>query len=205
MSHANDTLRFGSYLLHPVQGLTCGTKEVRVTQKALRVLWMLARRAGETVTKEELFREVWPYVAVSDAALTTCIRELRAAFQDDARRPSFIETRHRQGFRFVAPTRPAPDRSKQLSARLPHAALCVGREHELEIIKSTLATARAGARQLIVIGGEAGIGKTTLLRTFVDGLDCDETAAVSGATCAEAISGCEPYRPLLDSVSMLCT
>jgi DNA-binding winged helix-turn-helix (wHTH) protein len=206
MGDADDTLRFGSYTLHRVQGLTCGTNEVRVTQKALRVLWALARRAGDTVTKEELFREVWPDVAVGDAALTTCIRELRAAFRDDARRPSFIETRHRQGFRFVAPTRSAQEHaSKRLAAQLPPPGLCVGRERELEVLQSTLQTARAGSRQLVVLAGEAGIGKTTLLRTFVDGLNGDEAAAVTGATCADAAGGCEPYRPLLDSVSMLCT
>jgi DNA-binding winged helix-turn-helix (wHTH) protein len=206
MSDAGDTLRFGSYTLHRVQGLMHGTQEVRVTQKALRVLWALARRAGDTVTKDELFREVWPDVAVSDAALTTCVRELRAAFRDDARRPSFIETRHRQGFRFIAPTRIAQDHgSARLAARLPSPALCVGRERELEVLRSTLETARAGARQLVVLAGEAGIGKTTLLRTFVDGLNGDETAVVTGATCAEASGGGEPYRPLLDSVSMLCT
>jgi predicted ATPase len=204
MGDADDTLRFGPYTLHRVQGLMRGAQEVRVTQKALRVLWTLALRAGETVTKDELFREVWRDVAVSDAALTTCIQELRRALGDVAQRPAFIETRHRQGFRFVAQTQPAVTEASKPAAPLA-SALCVGREREIEILRSALANTRAGARQLVVIRGESGIGKSTLLRTFVDGLAADATMAVSGATCAEAIGGCEPYRPLLDSVSMFCT
>jgi pimeloyl-ACP methyl ester carboxylesterase len=40
---------------------------------------------------------------VSDDALTSCIQELRRALEDDSKHPRFIETRHRRGYRFVAP------------------------------------------------------------------------------------------------------
>jgi len=46
---------------------------------------------------------LWPDTAVSDAALTRCIREIREALTDDARSPQYIETAHRRGFRFVGP------------------------------------------------------------------------------------------------------
>src|SRR4029077_8362675 len=39
---------------------------------------------------------------VSDDALNSCIKELRRALADDARRPRYIETRHRRGYRFAA-------------------------------------------------------------------------------------------------------
>ena len=93
---------FGRYRLHPVQGLKCSGREVRVTPKSLALLALLARRAGEVVTKEELFRVVWPGTVVSDAALATCIRELRQALDDDARHPRFIETVRGVGFRLRA-------------------------------------------------------------------------------------------------------
>ena len=44
---------------------------------------------------------MWPEVAVGDAALVTCIQELRKALGDDARRPRYIETLHRRGYRFI--------------------------------------------------------------------------------------------------------
>ncbi|MGE4094434.1 MAG: tetratricopeptide repeat protein [Candidatus Binatia bacterium] len=73
-----------------------------MTGKATSVLRYLAERAGQVVTKEELFAAVWPDAVVSDAALTTCIQEVRQALRDNARQPRFIETVHRRGFRFVA-------------------------------------------------------------------------------------------------------
>ena len=66
------------------------------------MLAALIEHAGELVTRDELFRSVWGDTVVGDAALTACIQELRGALDDDARRPRFIETRHRRGYRFVA-------------------------------------------------------------------------------------------------------
>lgn len=80
-----------------------GDEELRLTPKAASVLALLLRHAGEPVTKETLFATVWPDVAVGDDALATCIAELRRALGDDARHARFIETRHRRGYRFVAP------------------------------------------------------------------------------------------------------
>jgi TolB-like protein len=74
---------------------------VHLTPKALALLSYMADRPGEVITKDQLFNAVWPEVSVGDAALVTCIQELRRALKDDARRPRFIETLHRRGYRFV--------------------------------------------------------------------------------------------------------
>ena len=87
-------LRFGPYQLDPRTGqLWRGTQEVRVTPKAAAVLRHLVERTGQVVTKEDLFTAVWPETVVSDAALTSCIQELRQALHDQARKP----TLHRDG------------------------------------------------------------------------------------------------------------
>jgi TolB-like protein/tetratricopeptide (TPR) repeat protein len=78
-------------------------QELRLTPKAAGVLKMLVSNAGAPVSKGDLFASVWPDVAVTDDALTTCIQELRRVLSDDARRPQFIETRHRRGYQFIAP------------------------------------------------------------------------------------------------------
>src|SRR6516225_11619602 len=95
--------------------------EVKLTPRAAAVLQLLAERAQELVTKQELFDRVWGGMAVSDDALTSCIQELRAALGDDARRPHTIETRHRRGYRLMMPATPIASRSNaavppQLSA-----------------------------------------------------------------------------------------
>ena len=105
------TLTFGRYRLEPRGGLMSGDRNVRLTPKALALLSFMAARPGEVITKEELFGAVWPEVTVGDAALVTCIQELRRALGDDARRPRYIETLHRRGYSFVG----------KLAARLPAA------------------------------------------------------------------------------------
>src|SRR5712692_4699779 len=95
-------LTFGSYRLDPQTGqLWRGKQEVRLTGKASAVLCYLVERAGQVVTKDELFAAVWPETVVSDAALTSCIQELRRVLRDQAKRPHYIATVHRRGFQFI--------------------------------------------------------------------------------------------------------
>jgi TolB-like protein len=100
-------LTFGRYRLEPRGGLKSGAREVHLTPKALALLSFIAERPGEVVTKEELFGAVWPETTVGDAALVTCIQELRKALRDDARKPRYIETLHRRGYRFIGKAAPA--------------------------------------------------------------------------------------------------
>jgi adenylate cyclase len=94
---------FGGYRFDPDTGqLWAGGREVRLTPKAAAVLGVLVTRAGQPVSKDDLFAAVWSGLAVSDDALTSCIQELRRALDDDPKQPRFIETRHRRGYRFVA-------------------------------------------------------------------------------------------------------
>ena len=102
------TLTFGRYRLEPHIGLMSGGRNVHLTPKALALLNFIADRPGEVVTKDQLFAAVWPEVNVGDAALVTCIQELRHALKDDARRPRYIETVHRRGYRFVGKMTEAP-------------------------------------------------------------------------------------------------
>ena len=97
-------ISFGGYRFDGATGrLWSGAKEVRLTPKASEVLKQLVLRAGEPVSKVDLFATVWSGTAVSDDALTSCIQELRRALEDDSKQPRFIETRHRRGYRFIAP------------------------------------------------------------------------------------------------------
>src|SRR5215510_2191179 len=96
-------LSFGPYRLDTQkEQFWCETQLVRLTPKAFQVLCYVVERPGQLVTKEELFRVLWADTVVSDAALTTCIQEIRKALQDNARSPQYLETVHRRGFRFIA-------------------------------------------------------------------------------------------------------
>ncbi len=99
-------LSFGPYRVDPDGGqLWRGTQAVKLTPKALAVLRVLVTRPGQAVSKEEFFRAVWADTMVSDAALTSCIQELRQALHDEARNPRYIETVHRRGYRFIGAVR----------------------------------------------------------------------------------------------------
>src|SRR5436190_6342017 len=154
-------LTFGRCRLQPRRGLISGTREVKLTPKALALLSFLAERPGEVVTKDELFTAVWPESTVGDAALVTCIQEVRSALQDDARQPRYIETLHRRGYRFIGralPASPAPSSGPTRSAavRSPTADLPVGRELELQQLHRWFAAACEGERQIVFVTGEPG-------------------------------------------------
>jgi DNA-binding CsgD family transcriptional regulator len=85
-------------------------------------------------------------------------------------------------------------RSGSSSLRSP--PLLVGREREQEILRTELATAIAGQGRLILLGGEAGIGKTTLAR------DLSRDAATLGCRVLAGhcfdLTNTPPYGPWLD-------
>jgi TolB-like protein len=99
---AEPSFSFGPFRLMRRTGeLWHGGTEVRLTPRAAAVLALLLERAPQVVTKQELLDRVWEQSSVGNEALTSCIKELRRALDDDAREPRYIETRHRRGYRLV--------------------------------------------------------------------------------------------------------
>ncbi len=95
---------FGEFRLDPANAtLKRGATPIALTPKAFGVLEWLVARAGQLVTKDEFMDRLWPGVFVGDAVLKVCIREIRVALGDDHQHPTFIETAHKRGYRFVAP------------------------------------------------------------------------------------------------------
>ena len=100
-------ITFGAYRLDLASGrLLRDDTNVPLRLKAFAVLEYLAQRPGRLVGRDELLDAVWPSTHVSPSVLAGCIRELRRALHDDARRARFIETAHRRGYRFIGA--PAP-------------------------------------------------------------------------------------------------
>lgn len=85
---------------------------IRLRPQSFDVLAVLLERAGEVVTREELQRRLWPGEVFVDFErnLNCAMARLRAALNDPAARPRFIETLPKRGYRFLAEareTRPA--------------------------------------------------------------------------------------------------
>jgi len=82
---------------------------IRLRPQALKVLALLVSRAGELVTRDEIRTEIWSADTFVDfnQGLNACIKQVRAALDDDAEAPRFIETVPKLGYRFLAPLEPA--------------------------------------------------------------------------------------------------
>ena len=182
-----------------------GPDVVPLRHKTLGVLHALVARAGQLLTKEALIASVWPETAVSETVLTVAIRELRRVLGDQARCPQFIETVHGRGYRFIAPVTvqaPSPERSQAAGTRPPLPATAhgppacfVGRHDALAQLRQWWAQARQGRRQVGVIAGEPGMGKTALVNTFVAQVTAAEACWVGHGQCVETYGAGEPYCP----------
>lgn len=194
-------LRFGPFELDPRAGLKRGNRLLRLTPKALAVIAELASRPGEVVTKDELFEAVWPDTAVSDAALVTCIQEIRQALRDNVARPRFIETVHRRGYRFLHSLEKQVDPAHAYGPTIDRSRLLVGRARELEELSAVLARAQRGVRQIVFVSGDPGIGKTSLVETFLERARASQDLQLALGQSVERHETSEAYQPLLEALT----
>src|SRR5215217_4314430 len=75
---------------------------VPLSPKIIDLLLFLAARPSVLVSKDDLFRALWPDVAVTDNALTQAVSELRQALGDDPASPKYVQTVARRGYRFIS-------------------------------------------------------------------------------------------------------
>lgn len=78
-----------------------GDAVVEVEARSMQVLVCLAQHAPNVVSKQRLMREVWGDAFVSEEVLSHAIWELRKAFGDDARKPVYIQTIAKKGYRLL--------------------------------------------------------------------------------------------------------
>lgn len=98
-------LKFGPYLVDPSAGeIRKNGYQIRLQDKPLRVLTLLAQRQGELVTREELQKHLWPGDTFVDfeTGLNTAVSKVREALSDSAETHRYIQTIPRRGYRFVA-------------------------------------------------------------------------------------------------------
>lgn len=96
--------RFGPFALDPSAfRLLRDEHVIQLSPKIIDLLLYLVARPSVLVSKDELFKALWPDVAVTDNALTQAVSELRQALGDDPSEPSYIQTVARRGYRFIAP------------------------------------------------------------------------------------------------------
>ena len=113
-------LQFGEFSLDRRNAcLWHGAEVLKLKPKAFDVLRYLVEHSGQLVSKDDLWRAIWPDVAVTDGVLAVCLTEIRQALGDDAKAPRFIETVHRRGYRFIAPVVETTARISSFAFQVP--------------------------------------------------------------------------------------
>ena len=135
------------------------------------VLVHLASHPDRVVSKEELLDTVWGDRFVSESALTSRIKAARRAVGDDGTRQAVIATAHGRGYRMVVPVHEHGGNGRgEVRAPPPlhdvHPLALLERDEPLAELTRALAAARSGSGRLVCVAGEAGIGKSALIRSF---------------------------------------
>jgi TolB-like protein/DNA-binding winged helix-turn-helix (wHTH) protein/Flp pilus assembly protein TadD len=100
------SVRFGPFEINLRTGdLLRSGRKIKLQPQPAKVLCLLATRAGELVTREQLQQETWgPDTFVDfNHGLNFSIRQIRTCLGDDPEHPVYIETIPRRGYRFIAP------------------------------------------------------------------------------------------------------
>ena len=96
-----ESVKFGPFAFVPGDGLWRDDQPVALPPRALGVLTTLLATPGIVVSKQALMDAVWRDTFVTESSLLEAIGLLRDALGDDRRNPSYIQTVHRRGYRFI--------------------------------------------------------------------------------------------------------
>lgn len=157
---------FGPFKLFPDRQLLQRDGEpVRIGGRALEILTVLVRRAGELVTKGDLTQCVWPDTFVHESNLKVNVAALRRVLGEAAPDASYVATVPGRGYRFVSRVQVQPSTSNALARPntpgsnrgFPQPQIVIGREEEISTLADLVATSRC-----VTIVGPGGSGKTTV-------------------------------------------
>ena len=151
MRLADHTLDLHAGTLHDASGVI-----VSMRPQAWAVLAVLARHAGQVVTKDQLLDTVWPGLVVTEGSIAQAISDVRAALGSAGH--TLVKSVPRRGYVLVVGS---SDLASQASHNVPElpasAGPLFGRDSELRALLDMLTTHR-----LVTLLGAGGIGKTVL-------------------------------------------
>jgi DNA-binding winged helix-turn-helix (wHTH) protein len=78
-------------------------RKIKLQGLPFQALALLLERPGEVITREEFEKRLWPSDTFVDFdhSLNTAIKKLRQALDDNNKKPRFVETLPKRGYRFI--------------------------------------------------------------------------------------------------------
>ncbi|HEY7289751.1 MAG TPA: winged helix-turn-helix domain-containing protein [Vicinamibacterales bacterium] len=120
-------LRIGEWRVDPMSGeIERAGTTIRLDARATRLLLCLAEHRGEVVSIDDLLAQAWSGVSVTPDSVYQAVASLRRQLGDDPKRPTYIATVPRMGYRMIATvgawTAPATDGAESTSQPSPISA-----------------------------------------------------------------------------------
>jgi predicted ATPase/DNA-binding winged helix-turn-helix (wHTH) protein len=180
--------------------------------RTFAVLRYLVANPGRLVSHDELLDKLWPDTFVQPQVLRTYVLELRRLLGDDAKQPRFIRSLPKRGYVFLAAVTEVANckhaiagaasaaKNNGSSVRASH---LVGRDKELSVLRGCMERLAGKTRQVMLISGDVGAGKSALVEEFVRE-SASSPIAVARGQCVQGIAAREQYYPLLEALAHLC-
>ncbi|MDH5672589.1 MAG: AAA family ATPase [Myxococcales bacterium] len=211
-------IRFGEHAVDlDLFELRRGGQVVPMQPKVFDVLVYLLKHRERVVGKTELLDALWPEEHVNESAIAWSISHARRAIGQQRGDKGPIETVHGRGYRFVGEVQHDPEPSsvpppataadsEALAQPLPNPGVgsqpprepLVGREELMQRLGNRLDEARAGSGRLLLLTGEAGIGKTRCAEELAQ-VAAEHGMCVATGRCVEA-SGAPVFWPFVQAL-----
>ena len=137
-----------------------GGAVLHVEPRVFDLLLYLAKHNDRIATKAELLAAVWQGVAVSDSVLSTAMNGVRRAIGAKGRGGGPIETVYGRGYRLRAEVSQRAEAEPEAPVSPKSDDSFVGRDGVLATLRGALDGAIAGNGAVVLLCGDAGIGKT---------------------------------------------
>ena len=198
---------FGPFCLRPATHLLLEANvPIHIGVRALDLLTVLVERAGEIVTKDELFARVWPGLTVDEGNLRTQVALVRKALRDGQSGARYVMTVPGRGYRFVAPLS-TTETSKRVEPRplpiepafgLPvRLTRLIGRADAVSDI-----VGRLNERRFVTVLGPGGIGKTSVALAVAEHTSISYDGGICVVDCASLLGTSLVARKLASTLGL---
>src|SRR5262245_29479125 len=200
-----EAFAFGPFRLIPSRQLLLRNGvPVQLGSRALDILTVLVRHAGELVSKNDLISGVWPNTFVDDSNLKVNVCHLRRSLGDTQKPSKYIATIVGRGYRFVAPLQTCiadladePMAPRSFTSQRPSPPRDIsGREWEIADI---LAALREGPHVVVPLTGAAcntKVAVVAVLVLHVPGVAAEQIGFVGAAGKFQATGAADDPPPV---------